>query len=424
VLGGAARFASGMSAVFRWRLDEVRDIPVRFGVLAGGGAVAVLMAGVSTQQSPWVGTSAVEAGESLAKILVVLLAGVPVLALFRPVWAGVVGLLPLLLTYAGATAERQMPWVVYLALVLAAMVASRDRPVHALVPALAALVPILGYVFGVWALVMPFNGGLIESQYGGIMVVEFGLYLLATLLALGFANRMRITVARDRRRAAREVAVEEQSTVVAERARLAHDLHDVVAHHVSLIAVRAETAPYTVLALSPSARELFADIAEDSRRALDELRSVLGILRRSGVEAGRAPQPTACDIAGLVSQAVGAGDQVVWAPVDLSAVGLGAGYVAYRVAQESLTNARRHAPGAVTRVETTVWDGSGILVRVTNPSPASGAPERPAGGGLAGMRERVEAVGGTLTVEHSDGVHVVEARIPGVPPEPNEADAS
>jgi len=410
-----------MSAVSRLGLDEVLEVPLRFSLLAVGGAVAVLVAGASTQQSPWAGTSAVEAGESLAKILVVVLAVVPLLALFRPVWAAVVGLLPLLLTY-GAT-ERQVPWVVYLALVLAAMVASRDRPVGALAPALAALVPILGYAFGAWALVMPFNGGSIDSQYGGIMIVQVGLYLLATLLALGVAHRMRITAVRDRRRAARELAVEEQSTVVLERARLAHDLHDVVAHHVSLIAVRAETAPYTVLDLSPSARDLFTDIAEDSRRALDELRGVLGILRRSGAEAGRSPQPTASDIAALVAQAVGAGDQVVWAPVDLSAVGLGAGYVAYRVVQESLTNARRHAPGAVTRVETTVLDGEGILVQVTNPS-SSSAPERSAGRGLAGMRERVEAVGGTLRIEHLDGLHVVEASIPGVPGDPHEADAS
>jgi hypothetical protein len=88
-----------------------------------------VMAGASTQQSPWAGTSAVEAGESLARILVVVLAVVPLLALFRPVRAAVVGLLPLMLTYGAAT-ERQVPWVAYAALVLAAMVASRDRPVQ------------------------------------------------------------------------------------------------------------------------------------------------------------------------------------------------------------------------------------------------------------------------------------------------------
>ena len=166
------------------------------------------------------------------------------------------------------------------------------------------------------------------------------------------AWRLRVSGQRELERkalAARSGEVEQQAAVVEERARLARDLHDVVAHHVSLIAVRAETAPYTHPDLDPQARSVLGDIAADARLALDELRGVLGILGRSGA-VERAPQPTWSDITALVERTRSAGVDIEMIGDTSAEVGPSAGYAAYRVVQEALTNARKHAPGArVTR---------------------------------------------------------------------------
>jgi signal transduction histidine kinase len=201
--------------------------------------------------------------------------------------------------------------------------------------------------------------------------------------------------------------VDADAAVVAERARLARDLHDVVAHHVSLIAVRAETAPYTLPDTDAQTRAAFTEIAADARLALDELRGVLGILQRADSD-DRAPQPTLGDIAALVERARAAGaDVTLHGDVDIP-IGLGTGYVAYRLVQESLTNARRHAPGAPVRVEVTA-DGD-LVVRVTHP--LTGSPAGTPGRGLVGMRERVEALGGLLIAGPVGDEFVVSARLP------------
>lgn len=233
----------------------------------------------------------------------------------------------------------------------------------------------------------------------GARALTFVLYGVVVALGLGVAQWMRVSFVRSHEAAGladRAEAVEREAAVVAERARLARDLHDVVAHHVSLIAVRAETAPYTVPNLSPAGRTLLAAIADDSRRALDELRGVLGILRRSGEDPALAPQPTAGDVALLVESARDGGDDIEWEPVDLAGVEPAAGYAAYRVVQEALTNARRHAPGARVLLETLIEGPGDLVVRVGNPATGMGTGE---GRGLAGMRERVEALGGRLTVD-------------------------
>jgi signal transduction histidine kinase len=190
---------------------------------------------------------------------------------------------------------------------------------------------------------------------------------------------------------------------------LARDLHDVVAHHVSLIAVRAETAPYTHPGLSDSARTVLTDIAADARLALDELRGVLGILGRAGEDASRAPQPTWRDIASLVDRTQAAGADVRLAgPVDLD-VPPSVGYVGYRVVQEALTNARRHAPGAPVTLELGATSQL-LTVRVSSPLTSGGASG--SGQGLVGMRERVDAIGGRLNAGPTAEGFVVEAVLP------------
>jgi signal transduction histidine kinase len=238
---------------------------------------------------------------------------------------------------------------------------------------------------------------------------------LGLLGVLGFAYLMRSTVLVARRESAvqsRSTEVEGEATLVGERARLARDLHDVVAHHVSLIAVRAETAPYTCAELQPEAKIVLTDIATDARKALDELRGVLGILRRA--EDGsriRAPQPRLEDVAELVDTARNAGTSVRVTGDLMVPVGNASGYVAYRVVQEALTNARRHAPGSPVTL-TVMDDGPMIAVRVANRREPSADTTNRAGGGLVGMRERVEALGGTLSVEMRGDQFVVEADLP------------
>ena len=190
--------------------------------------------------------------------------------------------------------------------------------------------------------------------------------------------------------------------VAGERAQVARDLHDVVAHHVSLVAVRAESAPFQHPDLGESARAVLADIADDARQALGELRQVLVVLQRAegstDGQASRAPQPQAADVDELVLSAQAAGQQVEvdgeWGTVPSAQ-----GYVLFRAVQEGLTNARRHAPRSPVSLDRT-RAGSTIGFTLTNP--ARGAGSVAPGRGIVGMRERVESLGGTMTASVED----------------------
>jgi signal transduction histidine kinase len=280
--------------------------------------------------------------------------------------------------------------------------------------------------------------GLVDSGAHGDLAAAaftFALYVLAITALLGWSVALAAT--RAARARTREAAVEArraqlESAVTAERARLARDLHDVVAHHISLIAVRAEAAPYLDPDLDPRARGVLAAVAVDAREALDELRQVLTVLRRAqgdggAADAERAPQPGAGDVTALVAAARDAGQQIVvlgrWPGPGEGEMPAAEGYVLYRVVQEALTNARRHAPGQAVTV--TLLDGTaGALgadegrrrgVRVQNP--LDEVPPGPVvpGRGLAGMRERVESLGGTLDVVRSSDGFAVRALLPGSP---------
>jgi signal transduction histidine kinase len=245
--------------------------------------------------------------------------------------------------------------------------------------------------------------------------------LLAVLLyslpiTAGLAGVRALAATRDARHAAARAARDTHEVlltgaVTAERARLARDLHDVVAHHISLIAVRAEAAPYVHPDLDERAREVLAGVATDARQALDELRQVLTVLRRSE-DVARAPQPGAAEVPALVEAARAAGQRIeVTGAIGTAQVPAATGYVLYRVAQEALTNARRHAPGAP--VEVDLADGpDGWVLRVRNPLAEDDSEPLVPGRGVVGMRERVEALGGTLEVTGTDGEVVVRASLP------------
>ncbi|WP_343966353.1 sensor histidine kinase [Kribbella koreensis] len=200
-----------------------------------------------------------------------------------------------------------------------------------------------------------------------------------------------------------------------ERARIARELHDVVAHHLSVVVVRADSAPHRLTGLPADAREEFAGIAEDARASLTEMRRVLRLLRENP-SSGRAdselgPQPGLADLEELIATTRRAGADVrleVESSADLDpAVEL----TAYRVVQEAVSNAVRHAPGAVVEVRVRRIGGE-LIVSVVN-GPVDAAVASGSGHGLIGMRERVGLLDGRLhAARTADGGYRVEAVLP------------
>ncbi|MFI8007241.1 sensor histidine kinase [Streptomyces sp. NPDC086010] len=200
-----------------------------------------------------------------------------------------------------------------------------------------------------------------------------------------------------------ELTEEERArrTLLEERNRIARELHDVVAHHMSVISIQAQVAPHLVENPSDELRENLAGIRENAVEALAELRRVLGVLRSEDAAADglrHAPQPTLDRLEELAGKVRGAG-----VAVDTETTGRprplppGVELSAFRIVQEALSNVMRHAPGARARVEVG-YHSAAVTVRITNTAPDS--PPVDTGGvghGLLGMRERAAMLRGDLT---------------------------
>jgi signal transduction histidine kinase len=214
-----------------------------------------------------------------------------------------------------------------------------------------------------------------------------------------------------------EHAEEEQArrALLEERARIGRELHDVVAHHMSLIAVQAETARYRVDEVSESVNAEFLAISAAARTALAEMRRLLGVLRNDE-EAARAPQPQIEQIDEMINTARKSGMTVAYTPVGaLESVPQSVGLCAYRIVQEALTNARRHAPGAAVTVQLSRNDDALRLevINGTGHGPALADGDAGVGQGLTGMRERASLLGGALTAgTTTDGGFAVTAVLP------------
>jgi signal transduction histidine kinase len=216
-----------------------------------------------------------------------------------------------------------------------------------------------------------------------------------------------------------QVSAEEKARrqVLEERTRIARDLHDIVAHHMSLIVVQAETAAFRRPNLQPEAREELEAISCAAREALSETRALLTVLRREDEPAELAPQPGIEQVEELCRSATRAGASVSYAAsVPAGRVRGASSLAAYRIVQESLSNARRHAPGAPVRVSLGEDAGS-LVVTVENPRPLTDRvlpPCGPPGHGIIGMREHTVAEGGTLEIGPTpDGGFRVRAVLPG-----------
>ncbi|MET7733823.1 histidine kinase [Streptomyces sp. NPDC005402] len=194
-------------------------------------------------------------------------------------------------------------------------------------------------------------------------------------------------------------------TLLEERTTIARELHDVVAHHMSVVAIQAEAAPYRVENPPPELEKAFATIRENAVAALTELRRVLGVVRAEDYEAPDAPQPTLADLDALLANVRDTG-----LSVDKALTGAvrelpqGVELSAYRIVQEALSNTLRHAPGASARVEVSYVLG-GLGLRIVNgplPWPSLVKPSPGAGHGITGMRERVSMLNGEMTAGPTD----------------------
>ncbi|MEU4127352.1 MULTISPECIES: sensor histidine kinase [Streptomyces] len=346
------------------------------------------------------------------------------LAVTRPLQAWLLVLVAdtfgaVLLTQADKVAGHSWPWTpmaVIGYLVLMACLGLRES-VRTLV-GVWLVTGALGAVLGFFQPADTMNTAALLFVLGGVVLA-----LTGALRGLGDA----------RQRIAEQESISEaersRRTLLEERARIARELHDVVAHHMSVITVQADSAPYRLPGMPEPVQEEFAAIAASARESLGEMRRLLTVLRApdgaggaggpgGGADGGRAPQPGIGRLQQLVEATVRAGQ-----PVELS---LAAGAAraappavdlsAYRIVQEALANVVRHAPGAPTRVSVTVDDDEVLVLVVNGPAARDAAlePDGPGTGhGLVGMRERVRLTGGTLdTGPLPDGGFRVAARLP------------
>ncbi|MDP9860849.1 MULTISPECIES: sensor histidine kinase [Streptosporangium] len=217
-------------------------------------------------------------------------------------------------------------------------------------------------------------------------------------------------------RAERERDQQAQLAAAAERARIARELHDVVAHNVSVIIVQADGAGYAIDSDPEQARKAMQAISVTGRQALAEMRRMVGVLRTDGaaVEEEYAPQPSLSQLDDLVAQVRSSGlpvdFQVTGAPQELPE---GEQLTVYRIVQEALTNTLKHG-GPDTRATVEMEYGlRELLLRVTDDGRGAAAPGRPGGHGLVGMRERAAMFGGSVEARpRMGGGFQVTARLP------------
>lgn len=242
-------------------------------------------------------------------------------------------------------------------------------------------------------------------------------YLVVTAAAVGVWRSTR----RERvRRIAAERAAETAEAVLDERLRIARELHDVLAHNLTLVNAQAGVAAYLLRADPDAAEQALRDIGGHTRRAIDDLRATIGLLRSGDAPAddhGLRPVPGLCDLDELIAGFVSAGSQIRVSQVgDRSPLAQQVDAAAYRIVQEALTNAAKHAPGAASRLTLTWSDTVTVEVRnrltTTHPGPGTGH-------GLVGMRERALAVGGRFQAgPDPDGGFTVRATLPLTPSDP------
>jgi signal transduction histidine kinase len=253
-----------------------------------------------------------------------------------------------------------------------------------------------------------------------LTVVSMVGFLMAAIAAgVIIRNRERIFVDTERRAAQAEAdrVVEAERAVVRERSRIAREMHDVVAHGMSVIAVQAAAGREIVHTNPDKAAEVFARIEAVGRESLDELRRMLGVLRETGDEqTSLAPQPGIADIAAAVDRSSTSGVATTLV-IDGRQRSLAPGVelAAYRIVQEALTNVRKHAGAAASATVRITYEPQALAIEISDDGrgAVTALSRSGAGHGLIGMRERVEVYGGELTSgPRPGGGFVVRAVLP------------
>jgi len=249
----------------------------------------------------------------------------------------------------------------------------------------------------------------------------FGVLLLAVAIGWGLFARARRELVYSLRERAERLESEQRLRVdqarEAERRRIAREMHDVLAHRLSLLSVHAGALEFRPDASPEEVSEAAGVIRSTAQTALEELRTVIGVLRDEGEEGVvQPPQPTLAELPALIDESRAAGMHIRLNMGDARAEQLpaGAGRTAYRVVQEGLTNARKHAPGAAVDV-TISTDDDLLLVGVVNKHSVTGptGAQSGSGAGLVGLAERVSLAGGELEYgADENGDFVLRARIP------------
>jgi signal transduction histidine kinase len=330
-----------------------------------------------------------------------------VLARFRPVEAWALVLASMAATMVGADFVGWLPWPLtpqnLFALLVVLFALGRDRR-----PWVAAVAWGAYFVLGsvsVWAS----NARLVTVVSDPVSnptptPATDSLYLGALLGAFAFLVGLTVRIWRQgRERVAEEERVAEterhQRRLLEERTRIARELHDIVAHHMSVIAVQSSTAEYRLADLGEDARAEFRSISDQARESLAEMRRLLGVLRSEDEAGAREPQPGPEALRGLAESVNRAGTPVSLRvgelPEDLPET---LALTVFRVVQEALSNVVRHAPGALTEAEVEAGGGRITVTVVNGPAPAGAVAPDPQGSGLGlvGMRERVALDGGTV----------------------------
>ncbi|MFF5209333.1 sensor histidine kinase [Streptosporangium sp. NPDC000396] len=342
-------------------------------------------------------------------------AALTLLALMELVEARDLDLLTLaaaLLATAPQAIRRSQPWLAAAMVFLGAaglMLGMRQASIAAGISILLSSYTILRRLSrkAAWALVVVI-GVLTVAGVAAVAALawyhyrEFGLYprsqqviligaLLGVILAMALLADVRRSRTEIKEARADNLETLREQAAMAERARIAREMHDIVAHSISMVAVQAETAPYTLGDLDDRVKQEFAEIAASARGTLTEMRRLLGVLRADIVTAPEtAPQPGLARLGELIEQHDG--------QVDLDVIGeevpvpQAVDVSAYRIVQEALTNARVHAPGARVSIEL-AYRPSLLVLRITDNGPGPSG-KTSSGHGLVGMRERALALGG------------------------------
>lgn len=324
-------------------------------------------------------------------------------------------------TYAPAAVGLVLAGTVAIALTIHG---AENLPFPWTVPAMLSMFVccgVLGYAVDVrqsaltWGATMAISLLLEFVRVGRLTDPWYVLVSLGTMAVLVGVGVRLLLASEARAHAQAEIGAQERERreLLEEKAKMARELHDVVAHHMSVITVQAASAEYRHQGLPPEVREEFRTISEQSRSSLAELRRILGVLRGDDAALALAPQPGVHDLARVVEHVQRAGTPVQIVAPDLDGLAESVSIATYRIVQESLSNVVRHAPGARARV-VIGRTPSALEISVTNTAPERAGEPMPGGGhGIRGMRERAAALSGTLSAgPRGDGGFAVSAWLP------------